>query len=161
MQEENTKRNFLVVLFSLVMLLASAAAFAACGTVIGDGAFGYCPQLDNINVAEENTVYSSSAGVLFNKDKSELLVFPLGRQRTIYTVPSSVTVIGENAFYSCSELLGVTLPAGLLTIKSYAFYGCSSLDEIVLPASLTSIEFGAFQGCSGLDSAVFENASSK
>ena len=128
-------------------------------TQLNHDAFQNCSSLREIVVAEGNAAYSSADGVLFNKDKSELLVFPLGRQRTIYTVPSSVTVIGENAFYSCSELLGVTLPAGLLTIESYAFYGCSSLDEIVLPASLTSIEFGAFQGCSGLDSAVFENAS--
>lgn len=126
---------------------------------IGDDAFSSCTRLENIDVAAENAVYSSSAGVLFDKDKSELLLFPCGRQRTIYVLPSSVTVIGEGAFRSCTGLLGVTLPAGLLTIGADAFNGCTSLEEIVLPASLHSIGYAAFGNCSGLDRAVFEAVS--
>jgi hypothetical protein len=61
-----------------------------------------------------------------------------------------VTSIGENAFYNCTSLTGVSLPAGVTSIGVAAFSGCIGLTSISIPASVTSIELDAFDGCARL-----------
>ncbi len=63
-----------------------------------------------------------------------------------------VTSIGEQAFYSCSEVTSLILPDSVITIGNGAFAICSSLTSINIPDSVTTIGEGAFQGCSGLTS---------
>ena len=65
-------------------------------TSIGDCAFLGCANLEGIVVSEENLVYSSLDGVLYNKDKTELLKWP--DKKLSVTIPESVTSIGESAF---------------------------------------------------------------
>ncbi len=65
-------------------------------------AFGYCHNLSNINVSEENSNYTSEDGVLFNKAKTELVYFPVGRSYGEYTIPESVTGLGDYAFLNCN-----------------------------------------------------------
>ena len=50
------------------------------------------------------------------------------------------------------SLTSITLPTSLTSIGEYAFFHCSSLTSITLPASLTSLGYGAFSGCSNLPS---------
>jgi len=78
-------------------------------TSIGDAAFADCNDLTAINVANNNTAYSSQAGVLYNKDKTTLLVYPGGKTGT-FTIPDSVTSIESRAFASCTGLVSVTIP---------------------------------------------------
>ena len=63
-----------------------------------------CRRLENITVSPENKTYSSVDGVLFNKDKSELLAYPIGNKRSSYTIPDGVEKIGKKAFYGCSYI---------------------------------------------------------
>ena len=49
-----------------------------------------CVNLKNITVDEENTKFSSKDGVLFNKDKSSLLLYPSGKQDNYYEIPDTV-----------------------------------------------------------------------
>ena len=76
-------------------------------TSIGDDAFYNCTSLTSINVGEGNTNYSSQDGVLFNKDKTELIRYPIGDTRTSYIIPNSVTSIGVCAFFECKDLTDV------------------------------------------------------
>ncbi len=117
----------------------------------------FCNSLENINVSEENTVYSSIDGVLLNKDKTELIEYPNGRTDTSYTVPDSVKSIGGGAFagfyyYSnyTSYLTTVTLPKGLTSIGDNAFSNCVSLTSITIPDSVTNIGSWAFCKCTSL-----------
>lgn len=68
------------------------------------------------------------------------------------TIPSSVTTIGDYAFYDCSNLTAVTISENsqLTIISSYAFYNCSSLTSIYIPDSVTTIGEDAFRDCSNL-----------
>ena len=65
-------------------------------------------------------------------------------------IPSSVTSIGERAFYGCSSLTSITIPDSVTSIGDKAFFDCSSLTSITIPDSVTSIGSGAFGGCSSL-----------
>ena len=124
---------------------------------LGNGWIASCRRLENITVSSENKTYSSVDGVLFNKDGSELIVYPEGNKRSTYTVPDSVTSIGEFTFSGCTSLAEITIPDSVTSIGGYAFSGCTSLAEIVIPDSVTSIGRFAFSGCTSLTKVKLSN----
>ncbi|MBR4017758.1 MAG: leucine-rich repeat domain-containing protein, partial [Oscillospiraceae bacterium] len=96
-------------------------------TSIGDSAFQGCEKLTAILVDKNNTVYcNDSKGVLFNKDKTDLIFAPGGISGH-YTIPDSVTIIRSSAFAWCYNLTSVTIPDSVTRIGSSAFYFCTSL----------------------------------
>lgn len=113
-------------------------------TRIGEKAFDNCMKLTAINVGNDNTVYSSENGVLFNKDKTELIIYPIGKQETAYTIPEGVISISNSAFYKCPALTQVTIPNGVENIGEEAFSTCSALEQINIPESIFSIGKYAF-----------------
>ena len=117
-------------------------------TSIGDHAFYNC--LTSITVSENNKYFSSLNGVLFNKDKTELITYPIGNERTEYTIPDSVTSIGNFIFYNCSSLTSITIPDSVASIGNSAFYNCSSLTNIKLPDVIDIISGNTFRDCSSL-----------
>lgn len=98
-------------------------------TDFGTAVFENCSTLTAINVATDNPNYRSIGGVLFSKDKTTLVAYPSGKQGT-YTIPSSVTNIETDAFYTCSNLTSVTIPNSVTSIGAYAFFLCSNLASI-------------------------------
>ena len=73
-------------------------------------------------------------------------------------IPSSVTSIGNSAFYGCSSLTSITIPASVKSIGNGAFNGCVSLASITIPASVKSIGSGAFDGCSSLKTVYYQGS---
>ncbi len=114
--------------------------------------------LENIIVSEENTVYSSIDGVLFNKDKTELIRYPKGRKETSYKIPDGVTSVGKWAFSWCGALESVTIPNSVTSVGYFAFNRCASLASITIPDSVTSVGPGAFYSCSALKNVAFPNS---
>ena len=140
-------------------------AFSECGrltsisipdsvTSIGKMAF---PGVKNIHVSSGNPAYSDMDGVLFSRDATILFCYPSGKDAdadasTTYTIPDSVTSIGDGAFVGCYRLTGVTIPDGVTSIGDQAFGGCGRLESITIPDGVTSIGDEAFYGCSSLTS---------
>lgn len=120
-------------------------------TSIGDEAFSYCESLTSVNVDDSNSVYSSDeSGVLFNKDKSELILYPQGKTESSYEIPYSVTSIGDDAFLWCENIISMTIPDSVTSIGECSFDGCTKLNSITISKSVTNIEYGAFLDCSNL-----------
>jgi hypothetical protein len=95
-------------------------------TSIGDGAFSGCFSLTAITVDSANQNYSSIAGVLFDKGQKTLIKYPQGKVGS-YTIPNTVTSIGDNAFYRCFRLTSVTIPGSVTNIGDSAFSWCYTL----------------------------------
>jgi serine/threonine protein kinase len=72
-------------------------------------------------------------------------------------IDSSVTEIGEFAFYACRSLSSILIPNSVTTIGKRAFQGCNCLTSIVIPNSVTTISKGAFKNCTSLTSIVIPN----
>jgi len=119
---------------------------------IGESAFWGCTGLTAFNVAEENLYFSSVDGVLFNKNQTKLLQYLIGKSETSYSIPNTVTEIGEWAFYNCGNLTTVTIPNSVVTIGPKAFDNCDGLTSIKIPNSVTSIGEEAFYNCNKLSS---------
>src|SRR5665213_1916330 len=115
-------------------------------TSIGDGAFGICSNLTVITVDTNNPAYSSVNGVLFDKSQTTLVAYPGGLGGS-YTIPDSVTSIGDTAFWECSSLTNVTIGNGVTHIGDAAFEDCESLISVYFkgnaPTADEAISYGS------------------
>ena len=123
---------------------------------LGERAFQRLESLPAFEVAPGNTVVCVEDGVLFNIAKDTLIQFPGGKGGD-YTVPASVTAIGDGAFQSSKHLTNVTLPEGLTYLGNASFVACTSLTEIVIPNGVTTIK-GSFTECTSLKHVTIGNA---
>ncbi|MBO4716857.1 MAG: leucine-rich repeat domain-containing protein, partial [Spirochaetales bacterium] len=92
--------------------------------------FSLCKNLTDIDVAPENQCFSSDGGMLFNKDRTYLYLFP-------------------------SASGSIKLPDGLIMINAYAFESCNTLESIIIPGSVSDIGYAAFIDCSSLTEITF------
>ena len=130
----------------------TSVTIPASVTSVGDRAFSCCGGLTGIWVSDSNPNYSNDkSGVLFNKNKTILIQMPGGRSGS-YSIPTSVTGIGDYAFYDCDSLTSVYIPSSVTSIGDCGFAGCYGLPSVYIPSSVKSIGNGAFSGCYGLTS---------
>ena len=144
-------------------------------TSIGEDAFAGCESLKSlvipasvVNIKGDpfycwtgklrclSPYYIYEDNVLFDRDKSTIISFR-DIKATSYTIPDSVTSIGERAFSGCESLKNLVIPDSVTSIGDSAFEGCTSLKNLVIPDNITSIEKGVFQGCSSLTDIVIPN----
>ena len=69
---------------------------------------------------------------------------------TTLNLPSNVTSIGDRAFGGCSNLTSVDLPSSITKMGDFVFFYCEKLSNVNLPSDITTISTGAFGGCSSL-----------
>ena len=147
-----------VTLSNTVTLGAEAFAFCfgltgvaipAGVTSIEPGAFLNCDNLTAFTVDSGNAFFSSLGGVLFDKNQTTLIDFPVGLGGS-YAVPAGVTAIGPDAFFLCVNLTSVTMPPSVTTLDDQAFGDCSGLTSITLGAGVNQISTSAFGACTQL-----------
>ena len=119
-------------------------------TSVGYYAFSECTSLNSINVDKSNQKYSSEDGILFDKDKKELIRYPTGKKEKEYNIPSSVTRIEWAAFSGCTSLTSIEIPSSVTSIGFAAFGSCTNLTRIEIPSSVTRIGSSAFHSCTSL-----------
>lgn len=104
--------------------------------------------LEKITVGENNAVYTSLDGILYNKDKTEIILVPAAIKGEI-TVPETVTDLGAH-FAERKYITSVIIPDSVTVIETEAFQNCTALESIQLPENLTEIKAGAFYNCTAL-----------
>lgn len=120
---------------------------------ISEDAFSGCSYLKSIIVDENNKNYlSDKYGVLYNKNKTELVIYPENNPCTSYTIPNSVTAIKESAFYACDNLRSITIGNRVSNIGGWAFCYCRNLTKVTIPENVKTIGACAFLNCTNLKS---------
>jgi len=120
-------------------------------TNIGPEVLVWCSSLSAIKVDPANAFYSSTNGILFNKDQTTLILYPGGVGGS-YTIPQNVTSIGDYAFELCTALTSVTIPNSVTNIGKEAFSECWSLSNLAIGTNVTSLGDDAFENCFSLTS---------
>jgi hypothetical protein len=126
----------------------------------GNSPFTGCSSLLAITVDVNNPYYSSSGGVLFDKNQRKLIQYPLGRIGS-YTIPytSPTVAIGGYAFLFC-KLTSISISNSLTAIGDGAFGGCMNLLSVTMPDSVTNIGAAAFSACTSLTNVTMSTAAS-
>ena len=107
--------------FSYCESLTSITIPDSVTSIASSSAFEGCTSLTSITVNSANKNYSSVDGILFNKAKTEIICYPAGKTSKSYTIPDSVTSIGNFAFHDCTSLTSVTIPDSVISIGYSAF----------------------------------------
>jgi len=123
---------------------------------IGAFAFSGCSGLKEILASKENPNYTDLEGVLFSKDKTQIVAYPNAKSST-YSIPNNVTSIGVSAFSDCKGISSVKIPNSITRIEDKAFYGCTGLMTVTIPNSVDFIGDSAFRN-SGLTSIIIPNS---
>lgn len=114
--------------------------------------------LERILVDNDNQYFTSVSGVLFTKDKSELIRYPTNKGGSSYTIPSSVKNIWDRAFEDNLKLKEIKVPQSVIQLGNYAFMYCTKLKSIDFKANVDIINEGTFMGCSKLKSIEIPNS---
>ncbi len=128
-------------------------------TSIGSCAFYNCQGLTSVQITD----LAAWCNISFETEDSNPLwhayhLYLNGEEVKDLVIPTSVTSIGNYAFYNCQGLTSVTIGNSVTSIGYAAFYNCSGLTSLIIPNSLTSISGYAFSGCSGLTSLTIPNS---
>ena len=118
----------------------------------GADAFIACSSLTEFHVGAGNPMYCTLDGVLFDKDRRSLIVYPAGKRDASYEIPEGVRNLGYNAFDGCEYLTEVTLPDSLSLNENYITW-----PPFLECPSLTAIHVSSGNSCvSSLDGVLFD-----
>ena len=131
-------------------------------TTIGDYAFHFCPNLEEVTIADTVTTIGVNAfddcsalrSVTFGKGITAIEQYAFFGCESLQNIalPTSLATIGDSAFAYCSNLQAVSIPSSVTRIDGAAFVHCTSLQSISLPDGLATISESTFAWCSALQS---------
>ena len=134
---------------------------------IEENAFWYCRNVTAYTVDSSNNNYCAVDGVLYTKDMTTIIRYPVAKEITTFTIPNSVTRIAKGAFHahpgitsvgSVGSGANVEISDSVTVIGDRAFCDCENLTNVTIPKNVTRIESYAFLRTK-LTSATFMNTS--
>ena len=114
------------------------------------------PALNSISVDSKNPYFVAENGILFDKQKAILVLYPSAKSDSTYTIPSNTTTIGKYAFCN-STLSGINIPDSVTNIEKGAFLDSASLETITIPKNVTIISDSILDRCTSLTSVTIPN----
>lgn len=114
---------------------------------IREGALGDMKRCKEYKVSPENTKFCTVDGVIYTKDKKELVAYPAGKDNLEYHILQGVEKICAGAFMGTEHLKEVYLPDTLKIIETEAFRDCTSLEEVHAQQKLTNTGTDVWKGC--------------
>lgn len=121
---------------------------------IGNNPFIFCDALKEISVDHANSGYSSTDGVLYDKQQQELVYFPNAKEGA-FTLPQSVKAISHGPFMGSRALHSLTIPKSVTAIGDWALLGCYGLQSVSIPHTLTTLGQQAFSDCASLETIIY------
>ncbi len=118
--------------------------------------FAEAKQLNAIDVVTSNEIFCSKDGILYNEDKTSLLICPAGKEGEV-EMEGSVINIADYAFSGCDKITSVNFSDALKTIGNLAFYNCTNLTYLEFKENLSNIGTMAFFGCKNLNTVKFNS----
>lgn len=92
--------------------------------IMGNNPFAGCPKL---TISNNSSEFVLDEGVLYNKDKSNLIHYTIQKTDRHFSVPKTVTCIGKHSFFACNNLRTITLPSSIKKLENNPFSGCEEL----------------------------------
>ncbi len=117
-------------------------------------AFISCNNLEEITVSDKNNFFSTENGILFNKDKTKIVLYPANRKGNFYKIPDSIIVIGENAFGDNNNLEKIKMSDYVIFLESCAFLNSKKLKDINISKNIDYLEMYTFSNCESLEKIV-------
>lgn len=92
--------------------------------IMGNNPFAGCPRLCLKNESEH---FILEDGVLYDKDKSMIIYYPIRKGKSTFEIPEGVTCIGKHCFFSCDNLEKIVIPKSVIKLENNPFSGCTRL----------------------------------
>lgn len=110
-------------------------------------ALNYFENLKKLKVSKANKHFTAVDGVLYNKNKTKLIMYAAGKPDESFVIPKTVKKANSNCFAYSKNLKSVTIPGGLKTISDGMFSGCEKLSKVKIKKGVERIGEGAFSYC--------------
>lgn len=94
---------------------------------MGNNPFAGCP---NIVVTNESPYFNLVDGVLYNKDFTRLIYYPISKTNERYEIKEGCRILGKHSFYLCDNLKEVVIPSSIIKLENNPFSGCTKINLI-------------------------------
>ncbi len=121
-----------------------SASFGSEIQTISGNVFENCPKLANITISQNNTYMTAENNVVYDKQKEKLIYYAAGQAGEKFSIPDSVTKIGNKAFTYCTQLEELRFPISVTALEEYAIYYNSSITKLLFKGDAPSVvEYGS------------------
>ena len=93
-------------------------------------AFPLSWNMESLTVADGNPLYFAQDNILYNKERTEILLVACKGVSGEIVIPEGVTHLDSYLFSRCENLTSITLPVSLASMGDSIFAGCSNLQKI-------------------------------
>ena len=93
--------------------------------IMGNNPFAGCPKLELTN---DSSYFLLEDGILYGRDKKDIIYYPINKELKEYVVPNTVTCIGKHCFFNCDNLERIVIHENVVRFENNPFSGCTKLE---------------------------------